>query len=135
MYGRCTILLSAVLTLSGSLAQAGEPGPSAPDCTDRATVDFKRRADLPQPVLNIIDKFGPMGDVGAPFEISDVHFDERLPSKRLVFVRQRGCDLTINYEFGGRAHGFGNIFFRQIGSEWIVLPGSNDPYSRLERSP
>jgi hypothetical protein len=117
------------------MVQAGEPAPDTPSCTDGSTVDFKRRADLPQPVLNIIDKFGPMGDVGAPFEISDVHFDKRLPTKRLVFARQRGCDLTINYEFGGRAHGFGNILLRQIGSEWTVLPGGEYPYSRLERSP
>jgi hypothetical protein len=137
MSGGYRFLLSAALALCGSLAHASDTVAVDRACIDSSTTFFKRRADLPRPVLNLINKYGPMADAGEPFEISDAHVADEpvLPSQRFISARQSGCDLTINYEFGGRAHGFGYILLHQIGSDWTVLPGSNYPYSRLERSP
>jgi hypothetical protein len=136
MHGRCRLILSAALALSGALTLASRSFADDPTCNGSVTVVFKRKTDLPPPVLALIAKVEPMADVGEPFEKTDaVGSNPPLPFQRFISAEQRGCDLTINYERGGRAYGRDVILLRQVGGDWMVRHGSSYPYSRLERSP
>ena len=134
MHGGYRVLLSVVLALSGALTSRSFA--DDPTCDGSVTVVFKRKADLPQPVLALIAKVGSMADVGEPFEKTDaVASNPPLPFQRFISAEQRGCDLTINYERGGRAYGRDVILLRQVGGDWMVRHGSSYPYSRLEHIP
>jgi hypothetical protein len=128
-------LSAAALALAGSLALASGAAADDPACNDSVTVVFKRKADLPQPVLTLIAKVEPMADVGEPFEKTDVVSHPPLPVLRFISAQQRGCDLAINYERGGRGYSRDVLLLRQVGSDWMVRHGSDYPYSRLERTP
>jgi hypothetical protein len=135
MHGGCRLVLSATLALSGVLTLASRSFADDPTCDGSVTVVFKRKADLPQPVLALIAKVEPMADVGEPFEKTDVVIGPPLPFQRFISAQQWGCDMAINYEQGGRGYSHGLILLRQNGGDWMVRHGSSYPYSRLERSP
>ena len=136
MHGGYRVLLSVALALSGALTLASRSFADDPACDGSVAVVFKRKADLPQPVLALIAKVGSMADVSEPFEKTDaVVNNPPLPFQRFISAEQRGCDLTINYERGGRAYGRDVILLRQIGGDWMVRHGSSYPYSRFEHSP
>ena len=135
MHGGYRLLLSAVLALPGALTLASRSFADAPTCDGSVTIVFKRKADLPPPVLALIAKVEPMADVGEPFEETDVVIGPPLPFQRFIAAQQRGCDLAINYEEGGRGYSHGLILLRQIGGDWMVRHGSSGPYSRLEHTP
>jgi hypothetical protein len=69
-----------------------------------------------------------MADVGEPFCAADVCEGE-WPDKRFISAHQSGCNLTITYEQRQPAYDDGDpIRLREIGSDWVVLPGSDYPY-------
>ena len=133
MHGGYRVLLSVALALSGALTSRSFA--DDPTCDGSVTVVFKRKTDLPPPVLVLIAKVGAMADVGEPFEMTDALIGPPLPFQRFIAAQQSGCDLAINYEQGGRGYSHGLILLRQIGGDWMVRHGSSYPYSRLERIP
>ncbi len=112
MHGGYRVLLSVALALSGALT-CSPSFADDPTCDGSVTVVFKRKADLPQPVLALIAKVEPMADVGEPFEKTDAVIGPPLPFQRFIAAQQLGCDLAINYEQGGRGYSHGLILLRQ----------------------
>ncbi len=84
--------------------------------------DYARKADLPAGARAVLF---PMAERGGRFAVTDVIGpDERnLPSTRFISARQRGCSLSIRYEFGGIAHGFATALLEQNGRAWVLVRG------------
>jgi hypothetical protein len=135
MRGGYGSLLSTALILSCSLTLASGCSADNSVCNSNATIAFKRKADLPRPVLDLIEKATRMADAGEPFEKTDVVGNPPLPFQRFISAEQHDCNLAINYEQGGRGYSHGVILLRQTGDDWSVRPGSSYPYSRLEHKP
>jgi len=125
MNGGYRLFLYAVLAFSAALISTTGAFADNPICKNAASIAFTRKADLPRPVVDIIEKLGPMADADEPFEASDVISTPPLPFRRFISATQSGCNLTINYESGGRAHSRGVILLRQTGDTWTVRQGSD----------
>ena len=104
------------LALSPSAAVAKDPAPVCPHLVR----DYARKSDLPAGARAILF---PMAERGGRFTVTDVIGpDERhLPSTRFIFARQRGCTLSIRYEYGGIAHGFATALLEQRGRAWVLV--------------
>jgi hypothetical protein len=119
------LFLFAALAFPAALISTTGAFADDPTCKNGASIAFERKADLPRPVLDIVEKLRPMADADEPFQASDVLSDPPLPFYRFTSATQSGCDLTINYESGGRAHATGIILLRQTGDTWTVREGSD----------
>jgi hypothetical protein len=114
------MLVSAGLALSGALTSASGTLADNLLCEAGPAIVLKRKADLPRPVLNLIEKDGPMADVGEPFQSTDIVSNPALPLRRFISAHQYACDLVINYERGGRGLARETILLRQTEGGWIV---------------
>jgi hypothetical protein len=114
------LLLSAAFALSGVLTSASDTLADNLPCDTGPAIVLKRKADLPRPVLNLIEKDGPMADAGEPFQSTDIVSNPALPRRRFISAYQHACDLAINYERGGRGLGRETILLRQTEGGWTV---------------
>ncbi len=90
----------------------------ATNCVVRKVAQFDRRADLPG---GVISAFGaPMAEKGQPFQSGDVVNKSSPPLAiyRFVNAEQRGCELTITYEHGGRGYGVNHARLVYDNSGW-----------------
>ena len=120
MHAGYRLLLSAAFALSGALTSASGTLADNLPCDAGPAVAIERKADLPRPVLDIIEKGRPMADVGEPFTSTDVVSDPSLPTQRFISAYQNACDLAVNFERGGRAAGRGLILLRQTEHGWLA---------------
>ena len=114
------LLVSAALALSSVLPSASGALADNLSCNTGPTIIFKRKADLPGPVLSLIEKDGPMADGGEPFQSTDIVSNPALPLRRFISAYQYACDLAINYERGGRGLARESILLRHTEGGWIV---------------
>ncbi len=130
-------LRTAAVGLIGVLLGAAHAYAAEPDgdgsCRDAANRRYENKAELPADVLVLMKRAGRMADAGEPFQVTDAVVDETLPFQRFMFAEQKGCALSLYYERGGRAYGYGHVTFRQAGAEWAIQPGSSYPYGTLRR--
>jgi hypothetical protein len=110
------LLPPLALGLTPVPAAAKGPAPLCPHLVR----DFARKAELPAGARAALF---PMAERGGRFAVTDVIGpDERnLPSTRFISARQRGCTLSVRYEYGGIAHGFATALLEQRGRAWVLV--------------
>ena len=82
--------------------------------------DYARKADLPAGARAVLFR---MAERGGRFNVSDAigPNDRNLPFNRFVSARQRGCTLSVRYEYGGIAHGYATALLEQRGRAWVLV--------------
>jgi hypothetical protein len=110
-----SVNLLAPLFLATALTGAAAP---AQTCSHRAR-DFIRKADLPAGARAVLF---PMAERDEPVQMSDaIRPGPRRPFSRFLSARQKGCRLSIRYEYGGFAHGFATALLEQRGRVWVLV--------------
>lgn len=112
------IRASLLLVLSLTPLPAAAAGGPAQLCPHIVRT-FARKAELPAGALALLP---PMAERGGRFLVTDVigPGQERLPATRFISARQTGCTLSINYEYGGIAHGFATARLELRGRVWML---------------
>jgi len=108
------------------LLVAVAPAPAAATAEDPAQIcphlvrDYARKAELPAGASAVLPR---MAERGGRFNVSDAigPDDRNLPFNRFVSARQRGCALSVRYEFGGIAHGFATALLELRGRAWVLV--------------
>ena len=110
--------LSLLLAVALAPAPAAAKGP--PQLCPQLARDYARQADLPAGARAVLPA---MAERGGRFNVSDAigPNDRNLPFNRFISARQRGCALSVRYEFGGIAHGFATALLAQRGRTWVMV--------------
>lgn len=79
-----------------------------------------------------------LADPGKPFNVTDVGWDDRIPSRRLLWAAHLPDYFLVHYESGGIAHGFHVILVRVTGSSarviWRAAASEYKDYSAFVRA-
>lgn len=132
MLKRLTIMgLAAMAAMTPALAHPGgvrlaaardrsRPPAVAAVCpfpVDSPTVIATKR-DLPPEAIQVV---GEMADKGEPFQESDaLPAGPHPPWARFVSAQGQGCDLTVDYEHGGRGHYWAKEQLRFAAGHWAM---------------
>ena len=115
----CRILPAGLLALLLALLVPAPAPAGPPRRCPHLVHDFARYADLPLEVRALLVS---MAEPGQPFQTTDatviIEGEPALPNTRFISARRAGCTLTVTYELGGRARGFGTKIFEQRDGVW-----------------
>lgn len=111
------LLIFAGLQLSAALLT-----PSivpSPVCVTATNLSFYSKAELSSGALEAFA--APIADIGQPFQSGDIVTDPQLPIYRFVSAEQRGCTISIVYQYGGQGSGTTAVSLIGEGSRWRLI--------------
>jgi hypothetical protein len=113
------LIMPLIFVIAGGAGQAAAAGQAAPSDRAVAPGEIASLTDLPSDIRTVI---GPdVADRGGAFAAGCVSANGE-PHSRFAGARVNGDSFHVTMEYGGIAHYFDTLEFRQLNGRWVHVP-------------